>query len=123
MTEGVREIAALARELAERDRGGSRACPRPLLERLRDSGLMNAGAPREAGGLELAPGELLRHAATIAAGDASAGWCVSIAATSSLLAGYLGPRRGVSCSPIRAESPPASSRRAAPRARPTAVSS
>src|SRR2546421_3755086 len=50
---------------------------------------MNAGAPREVGGLEIAPGELLRHAAAIAAGDASAGWCVSIAATSSLLAGYL----------------------------------
>ena len=65
--------------------------PDRLVEELRASGLMNAGAPREAGGLELPPGELLRHAATIAAGDASAGWCVSIAATSSLLAGWLEP--------------------------------
>jgi indole-3-acetate monooxygenase len=86
----VREIAALARERAEETEAGRRL-PEPLLERLRASGLMNAGAPREAGGLELAPGELLRHSASIAAGDASAGWCVSIAATSSLLAGYLGP--------------------------------
>ncbi len=90
MTESVAEIAALARELAE-ETEANRRLPEPLLERLRDSGLMNAGAPREAGGLELAPGELLRHAAAIAAGDASAGWCVSIAATSSLLAGYLEP--------------------------------
>jgi indole-3-acetate monooxygenase len=86
----VREIATLARELAGTTESG-RCLPDPLLARLRSSRLMNAGAPREAGGLELAPGELLRHAATIAAGDASAGWCVSIAATSSLLAGYLGP--------------------------------
>jgi len=89
LTENVREIAALARELAE-ETEANRRLPEPLLDRLRDSGLMNAGAPREAGGLELPPGELLRHAATIAAGDASAGWCVSIAATSSLLAGWIG---------------------------------
>jgi alkylation response protein AidB-like acyl-CoA dehydrogenase len=86
----VKEIAALARELAE-ETDRLRRLPDPLLERLRSSGLMNAGAPLEAGGLELPPGELLRHAAEIAAGDASAGWCVSIAATSSLLAGYLEP--------------------------------
>jgi alkylation response protein AidB-like acyl-CoA dehydrogenase len=84
------EIAALARELAE-ETEAARRLPEPLLARLRESGLMRAGAPREAGGLEMVPGELLRHAAAIAAGDASAGWCVSIAATSSLLAGYLEP--------------------------------
>ena len=90
MTAAAPEIAALARELADETEAGRRL-PEPLLERLRDSGLMVAGAPREVGGLELAPGELLRDAAAIAAGDASAGWCVSIAATSSLLAGYLEP--------------------------------
>ena len=50
---------------------------------------MLAGAPREVGGLELAPGLALRCAEEIARGDSSAGWCVSIAATSSLLAAYL----------------------------------
>jgi alkylation response protein AidB-like acyl-CoA dehydrogenase len=90
LTDSVQEIAALARELAE-ETEANRRLPEPLLERLRDSGLMNAGAPRESGGLELSPGELLGHAAAIAAGDASAGWCVSIAATSSLLSGYLQP--------------------------------
>ncbi len=84
----VPEIAALARELAVETEAGRRL-PEPLLARLRASGLMAAGAPAEAGGLELPAGELLRHAAAIAAGDASAGWCVSIAATSSLLAAYL----------------------------------
>jgi alkylation response protein AidB-like acyl-CoA dehydrogenase len=88
--EAVQEIAALARELADVTEA-ERRLPADLLERLRGSGLMNAGAPSEAGGLELPPGELLSHAAAIAAGDASAGWCVSIAATSSLLAGWLEP--------------------------------
>jgi alkylation response protein AidB-like acyl-CoA dehydrogenase len=88
--EAVAEIAALARELAGETEHGRRL-PDALLGELRSSGLMNAGAPREAGGLELPPGQLLRHAAAIAAGDASAGWCVSIAATSSLLAGFLEP--------------------------------
>jgi alkylation response protein AidB-like acyl-CoA dehydrogenase len=88
MEQAVREIAELAHELAsETER--ERALAPELIARLRESGLMNAGAPREAGGLELAPGELLSRAEEIAAGDASAGWCVSIAATSSLLAGYL----------------------------------
>ncbi len=50
---------------------------------------MRAGAPLEVGGLELAPGLALRCAEEIARGDASAGWCVSIAITSSLLAAYL----------------------------------
>ena len=40
-------------------------------------------------GSELAPGLALRCAEEIARGDASAGWCVSIAITSSLLAAYL----------------------------------
>jgi len=82
------EISELARSLApETER--RRQLPGELLSRLRASGLMMAGAPREVGGLELAPGLALRCAEEIARGDASAGWCVSIAATSSLLAAYL----------------------------------
>jgi indole-3-acetate monooxygenase len=82
------EIAELARELAE-ETERQRHLADPLVARLRASGLMMAGAPREVGGLELPPGVTLRCAEEIARGDASAGWCVSIAATSSLLAGYL----------------------------------
>jgi alkylation response protein AidB-like acyl-CoA dehydrogenase len=55
---------------------------------------MRGGAPEEVGGPELPPAVTLAFAEEIARGEASAGWCVSIAATSSLLAGYLpeGPR-------------------------------
>ena len=84
----ARDISSVARELApEIDRGGQ--LPDELLGHLRRSGLMRAGAPREVGGRELAPGLALRCAEEIARGDASAGWCVSIAITSSLLAAYL----------------------------------
>jgi alkylation response protein AidB-like acyl-CoA dehydrogenase len=50
---------------------------------------MRAGVPAALGALEASPATTLRGAETIARGDASAGWCVSIAATSSLLSGYL----------------------------------
>jgi alkylation response protein AidB-like acyl-CoA dehydrogenase len=82
------EISGLARALApeiERER----CLPDELLDRLRESGLMLAGAPEETGGLELDPGVALRCAEEIARGDAAAGWCVAIADTSSLLAAYL----------------------------------
>src|ERR1700730_16955039 len=87
--EGVaRDISALAGELAV-EIEHRRQLPHELVARLRDSGLLRAGAPREVGGSELAPGLALRCAEEIARGDASAGWCVSIAITSSLLAAYL----------------------------------
>ncbi len=81
-------IAELARDrAAEIER--RRRLPDELLEALRGSGLMRAGAPAELGALEAPPGLLLSCAERIARGDAATGWCVSIAATSSLLAAYL----------------------------------
>ena len=81
----ISEIAGAVQ--VETERG--RRLPAELLDALRDSGLLRAGAPAEVGGLELAPGSALRCAEEIARGDASAGWCVSIAITSSLLAAFL----------------------------------
>jgi indole-3-acetate monooxygenase len=84
----ARDISSMARELST-DTERRRQLPDELLTSLRDSGLLRAGAPLEVEGLELAPGTALRCAEEIACGDASAGWCVSIAITSSLLAAYL----------------------------------
>jgi alkylation response protein AidB-like acyl-CoA dehydrogenase len=84
----IERASALARELAattERER----SLPRALLEQLRATGLMRAGVPAALGALEAPPATTLRGAEKIAQGDASAGWCVSIAATSSLLSAYL----------------------------------
>ncbi len=82
------EIRATARELAD-ETERRRQLPDELVARLRDSGLLRAGAPLEVEGLELSPGRALSCAEEIARGDASTGWCVSIAITSSLLAAYL----------------------------------
>lgn len=84
----IDRASALARDLAattERER----ALPQALLEELRATGLMRGGAPATLGALEASPATTLLGAETIAQGDASAGWCVSIAATSSLLSAYL----------------------------------
>jgi alkylation response protein AidB-like acyl-CoA dehydrogenase len=82
------KIALSAREMsAQIDR--DRRLPDELVVRLNDAGLLRATMPREVDALELAPGRALRCAEAVAQGDASAGWCVSIAITSALLVAYL----------------------------------
>jgi alkylation response protein AidB-like acyl-CoA dehydrogenase len=86
----ARQIADLAHGMADQI-DADRRLPAGLVGALRDSGLLRAGAPVEVEGLELPPGTALRCAEEVARGDASAGWCVSIAMTSSLLVAYLPP--------------------------------
>src|SRR6201997_2702304 len=91
------DIVARARLIGDMARGMAdqidtdRRLPAELVGALRDSGLLRAGAPTEVDALELPPGTALRCAEEVARGDASAGWCVSIAITSSLLVAYLPP--------------------------------
>jgi alkylation response protein AidB-like acyl-CoA dehydrogenase len=87
----AREIAELARGMADHI-DSARRLPPELVEALRDSGLLRAGAPVEVGALELPAGTALRCAEEVARGDASAGWCVSIGITSTLLVAYLPPQ-------------------------------
>ena len=95
MTTGYDDIEATSRRIAD---GASKmwgeidsTCrlPDELVEMLRDSGLLRAGAPAEVGGLELPPQVGLRAAEELARGDASTGWCVAIGITSTLLVAYL----------------------------------
>src|SRR6201984_1976955 len=86
----AREIAVLARGMADQI-DAARRLPAELVAALRDSGLLRAGAPIEVEALELPAGTALRCAEAVARGDASAGWCVSIAITASLLVAYLPP--------------------------------
>src|SRR5690348_6805928 len=90
MDRAADELAALARRLAP-EAEKLRRLPDELVAPLRASGLFRAGAPAETGAAEAPPALTLRLAETVARGDASAGWCVSIAATSSLLGGWLSP--------------------------------
>jgi indole-3-acetate monooxygenase len=82
------QIALTAREMSAQI-DDDRRLPEELVALLGKSGLLRAGAPTEVRGLELPPGVALRCAEAVARGNASAGWCVSIAITSSLLVAYL----------------------------------
>jgi indole-3-acetate monooxygenase len=87
------ELALRARELAAATEQHRRLSDE-LVQGLRSSGLFRAGAPAGVGAAQAPPGVILRCAEAVARGDASTGWCVSIAATSSLLGGWL-PEAGV----------------------------
>ena len=84
----AQQIAVTAREMST-EIDDDRRLPEELVALLGESGLLRAGAPAEVRGLELPPGVALRCAEAVARGNASAGWCVSIAITSSLLVAYL----------------------------------
>jgi alkylation response protein AidB-like acyl-CoA dehydrogenase len=84
----ARQIAVAAREMST-EIDDDRRLPEELVALLGESGLLRAGAPVEVRGLELPPGVALRCAEALARGNASAGWCVSIAITSSLLVAYM----------------------------------
>jgi len=82
------KAAAVARELAEETERGRQLAP-GLVAELKAHDLLRIGLTADLGGVEPTAAEILEAAETIAVGDASAGWCVSIAATSSLLGAYL----------------------------------
>jgi alkylation response protein AidB-like acyl-CoA dehydrogenase len=88
--ERARRLADSARAVAD-EIDAERRLPGGLLDELCDSGLLRGGAPVEVDGPELPPGPALRCAEEVARGDAAAGWCISIAITSSLLIAYLPP--------------------------------
>ncbi len=84
----AQQIAVTAQEMSS-EIDNDRRLPEELVALLGESGLLRAGAPAEVRGLELPPGIALRSAEAVARGNASAGWCVSIAITSSLLVAYM----------------------------------
>ena len=97
MTTGYNDIEVTSRRIADAaskmwsEIDSGRRLPDELVELLRGSGLLRAGAPAEVGGLELPPQVGLRAAEELARGDASTGWCVAIGITSTLLVAYLPP--------------------------------
>jgi indole-3-acetate monooxygenase len=88
LDEAARKLAEVAGAAAARTEQGRALAPE-VAAALRDSGLARAGLPVRLGGPGATPGEVLAAAETVAAADASAGWCVSINATSALLGAYL----------------------------------
>ncbi|SDZ26698.1 Acyl-CoA dehydrogenase [Amycolatopsis xylanica] len=92
MLSSARKVAVLARELADETEQARQLAP-ALVEQLKAHDLLRLGLTADLGGAEPTTAEVLEMAETLAIGDASAGWCVSIAATSSLLGAYL-PAKG-----------------------------
>jgi alkylation response protein AidB-like acyl-CoA dehydrogenase len=88
----AREGGALARSLADVTEQ-RRALAPELVAQLVATGLLRSGVSGRLGGSELPPAVSLQTAELVARGDASAGWCVAIAVTSSLLSAYL-PAKG-----------------------------
>jgi alkylation response protein AidB-like acyl-CoA dehydrogenase len=69
----------------------ARRLPARFVESLSRAELFTLCVPRSLGGPEVGAETLVRAIEAVAEGDASAGWCVAIASTSSLLAGWLEP--------------------------------
>jgi len=88
--EAARGLAPRARELApqgERDR----RLPVELVDAISAAGLFRMLVPGELGGGEATPAEMVEAVEALAHGDGAAGWCLAVAATSGMLAAYLGP--------------------------------
>lgn len=84
----AREVAPLASALADRSDQDRRLTPE-LVQALRQSGLFRMLVPSALGGAETSPWQMVAAVEELARGDAAAGWCVSVAATSGMLAAYL----------------------------------
>jgi alkylation response protein AidB-like acyl-CoA dehydrogenase len=84
-----------AQEMAETIRGYSaqidqeRRLPAQLVEQMREAGFFHALLPKDYGGHELDPINASRVVEEISRGDASAGWCVMLAAQSCGFSGFI----------------------------------
>ena len=81
-------LALLAQERAPYAEHERRLAP-DVVDELANAGLFRLCVPAAVGGAEASPVTLVESVEALARGDASAAWCVAIAATSGLLLAYL----------------------------------
>jgi alkylation response protein AidB-like acyl-CoA dehydrogenase len=86
--EAARALAPRAAELAAEAESERRLSTRFSAE-LAAAGLYRLCVPASIGGGEAPPAQLLGAVEALAEGDAAAGWCVAVCATSGMLAAYL----------------------------------
>ena len=72
-----------------------RRIPAELSAEIAAAGLYRLCVPGSLDGGEVPPADLLGAVEALSAGDAAAGWCVAVCATSGMLAAYLDPERAV----------------------------
>ncbi|MBV9932798.1 MAG: acyl-CoA dehydrogenase family protein [Actinobacteria bacterium] len=91
MGEPLEIAAALASVVAERaaEIEELRRLPPDIAKQLADAGLFRLCLPKELDGREAHPAELVRVFEALSRGDAAAGWCLMIGATTGVGAGYL----------------------------------
>ena len=88
-------ILAAARDLAPTIAAGApdaeaqRRLPADLAAQIADAGLFRMAVPRDLAGAEAPPADIFAVLEILAAADAATGWCVMIAATTGLTAGWL----------------------------------
>jgi alkylation response protein AidB-like acyl-CoA dehydrogenase len=63
--------------------------PRDLAGELRRTGVFGLGVPRDLGGLEADPTDLMRVSERIATADGSTGWCTMVGIANSIVSGYM----------------------------------
>lgn len=88
--DAVTHAAAVARANADKADAGRRL-PAETVEALAEAGMFTLCLPAAYGGLVPSLPDALRAIATVAHGDASAGWCAGIASTTASLASFLDP--------------------------------
>jgi indole-3-acetate monooxygenase len=84
----ARSLAADIRASAEETERGRRLAP-GLVAKMAEAGLFRLCVPRDLGGLEADPRAAIEVLEEVAKADGAAGWCLMVAITSSLVAGYL----------------------------------
>ncbi|MGK4005199.1 acyl-CoA dehydrogenase family protein [Sorangium sp. So ce1036] len=84
----ARAIAPLARALRD-ETEHQRRLPPAVVDALVAAGLFRMWVPRELGGAEADPRTLVEAVEALSAADGAAGWCLMIAAGTSLSSGYL----------------------------------
>jgi alkylation response protein AidB-like acyl-CoA dehydrogenase len=86
--QAARSLAATIRaSAAETERG--RRLPPALVATMAEAGLFRLCVPRDLGGFEADPRTAIEVLEEVARADGAAGWCLMVAITSSLVAGYL----------------------------------
>ncbi|HEY2386362.1 MAG TPA: acyl-CoA dehydrogenase family protein [Candidatus Binatia bacterium] len=90
LIDAVGRVAPAARARADETERGRRL-PLDLVGALAETGVFRACVPRNVGGVEADPADLVRAIEILAEADGAAGWVAMIGATSGLVAGYLEP--------------------------------
>jgi len=91
MAAADRAAAVAAEHAYEGDE--QRRLPAPVVEALKDAGVLRMCVPEAYGGPQVDPPTMLRVIERIARADGAAGWCTMIASTTSLLSHYVEPAR------------------------------